>query len=199
MFGFLKKKKQYDNYYDCLIVVPWSEYQSFDKYQKITSFTLEGIEDSIFLREVLSNLIESSITGRPLSKDLHKKLQGLQNEIDFVDWLYRYRHIANIIKRYWQQKELTTMVYWRIGVGQSKNTEEIKLDNFVEHRDHDFFRRNYPPNFFYDHSDVRSYSEQQLEKRYPNRKKASEVVFTPEADFDYNIPEYLYEHYGIKE
>ena len=90
MSDFLTSKKKYKNYYDCLIITTWSEYQSLDKHQKIVAFTIEGIDDKDLLIEILKDQVKQAETGKPMHKDLKKKLKAYNEPVPFSSWLYRH-------------------------------------------------------------------------------------------------------------
>jgi len=196
MFEFLKPKEKYKNYYDCLIITPWSDFQSLDKYQKISAFTIEGINDKDTLFEIYkNNLLDNKDLSAPTKASI-KNVGISLKEISYRK--NRYLHLAKTIKNYWQKKELSMSHYWYFST-RADTGEEIKLNGIVEDKNNPLFDKHYPPNFFYDHTSVRAYRKEDIDKKHPNHKKFNDICFTPEPDFDFNIPEYIFEKFGVKQ
>ncbi len=185
-------------YYDLLVITPWGEYKALDKFKKITAFTIEGIEDKNVLQEIYERNLIGDVS---LTSETKKKIKNAGLLLKSVGMrVNRYRHILHLIQRYWDMKILPASQYWRISVLlEGQNSEESKLHNIIEHRDHELFNTLYPPNFFYDTTNVSAYNKNQIVKKFPTYKTFSDISFQPSSDFDFNIPEYLYKRFGVKE
>lgn len=206
MFGFLKNLSQKHSkkscYFDCLEIIPWSQYQQMtDKYQKLLSFTVEGIDDEEVLKELFR--CDARVEKHTLPKHIKQKIK------DTGMFLYqiragRYLHISYILEHYWQAQEQSKMKllhmseYHILSTNSNDNEEEMKLDKIIVHGE-TFLKSNLcPPNFFYDTTHFRPCFKKDIVTKYKHNKHIEEISFKPEADFNFNIPLYLYEQFGIK-
>lgn len=197
---FKSNKNKAESYYDLLEITPWSEYQAMtDKYKKIVSFTVNGIDDL----EVLDALLSCNVKdNKQLPPEIKKKIKATGITLGSIS-TGRYTHISSTIHRFWQLKESMStedkfFSEYCLITSDSMDKGELVINHTLIHKN-DLFNGSFcPPNFFNDSTNFRVCSQKDLQTKYRDYKNILDVGFMPEADFDFNVPLYLYTTYGIK-